>query len=383
MTTNEHNSLPEFSEDELVDLFGGESARWYQIAARTQVEEAIAAGKKRICVILPTGAGKTITSGLIFSSMSIRHSLGVPRGEKLKLLFVSHKHRLLTQAERTYAEAEDIELILHSAFAPIPDTLDWHITCIDEFQHEAMASIQLQLEKLGEKVIIGLTATPTRGDGMLLKYDVEVNPISREQAVKEGWLAATKIHSFVDVPTKDKTQVLTDIFTSYADQMGNTFVFVRTKKEVANITKVLTDLGHTAVGLLDQSEKELNTILDEFSAGKWKFIVNCGKLGEGIDVKGCTDVVLGRQLGSYILLNQIIGRTTRPDSESNVWELISPLSKSNLDCTIVVGTPESHRLVSKERGNWVERQFDYVGHQTSKMLGATDSATRQTVRVVR
>jgi superfamily II DNA or RNA helicase len=232
-----------------------------------------------------------------------------------------------------------------------------------------MSTIQYQLEKLGNHPIIGLTATPTRGDGCLLKYDVEVNPISREQAVKEGWLSPTHIHSFVDVSGHDKVNVLTDIFTAYSHQMGNTFVFVRTKKEVSAITLVLQNLGHAAVGLLNQTDKELNTILDDFSQGKWKFIVNCGKLGEGIDVRGCTDVVLGRQLGSYILTNQIIGRTTRPDSPSAVWELISPLSAGNIDSTVIVGIPESHRLVSKEGGKWIERAFNYVTHRTNKQLG--------------
>lgn len=367
--TTQLTASPEFTTEECIDLFGGVEGRWYQLAARNQVESALLAGSKRICVVLATGAGKTTTSGLIFSSPKIRKYLGVKPGEKLKLLFVAHKHRLLTQAERTYADAENIELILQSAFSPIPENLDWHITCIDEFQHEAMHMIQLQLEKLGERPIIGLTATPTRGDNLLLKYDVEVNPISREQAVKEGWLAPTHIHSFIDVSSRDKTKVLTDMFLSYAHQMGNTFVFVRTKKEVAAITEVLIQQGHTAVGLLDQTNKELDVILDDFSKGKWKFIVNCGKLGEGIDVKGCTDVVLGQQLGSYIKLNQTIGRTTRPDSSSAVWELINPLSSYNLDSTIVVGTPESHRLVSKERGNWVERTFNYVTHRTNKQLG--------------
>jgi len=52
-----------------------------------------------------------------------------------------------------------------------------------------------------------------------------------------------------------------------------------------------------------------------------------------------------------------------------VWELINPLSGRNLDTTVVVGTPEFHRLISKEGGEWVERAFDYVTHRTNKQLG--------------
>lgn len=232
-----------------------------------------------------------------------------------------------------------------------------------------MSTIQYHLDKLGDKPIIGLTATPDRADGCLIKFDIIVNPISREQAVAEGYLAPTHIHTFVDVPSKEKTVVLTDILENYAHEMGQTMVFVKTKKEVSAITNVLTTLGYDAVGVLTMSEKELNTTLERFSAGEVQFIVNCNKINEGVDVKGCTDVLLGRQFGSYPQLNQVIGRAARPDSECNVWELINPLSGRNLDTTVVVGTPESHRLVSKEGGEWIERQFDYITHRTNKQLG--------------
>lgn len=365
--------------EDLTELYGDKEVRWYQIAARNAVEIALEEDPTaRILVVLPTGAGKTVTSGLIFSSDRVKRAIGVPTDRKLKLLFIAHKHRLLSQAEIAYADAEGVEFISHSAFADLTqEDLDagWDITCIDEAHHEAMSTIQYHLDKLGDKPIIGLTATPDRADGCLIKFDVIVNPISREQAVEEGFLAPTRIHTFVDVPSKEKTMVLTDILENYSHEMGQTMVFVKTKKEVASITNVLTTLGFSAVGVLGQTEKELNGILEDFSAGTVQFIVNCNKINEGVDVKGCTDVLLGRQFGSYSQLNQVIGRAARPDSDCNVWELVNPLSGRNLDTTVVVGTPEYHRLVSKEGGQWIEREFDYITHRTNKQLGI-QSGTR-------
>lgn len=360
----------ETSDDDVGEMYGDRKVRWYQIAARNGVEAALEENPvARILIVLPTGAGKTITSGLVFSSRRVRRALKIKEDRKLRLLFIAHKHRLLTQAEQAYADAEGVEFISHSAFADLPEDLEVDIVCIDEAHHEAMASIQYHLDKLGNFPIIGLTATPDRADGCLIKFDTIINPISREQAVQEGFLAKTRIHTFVDVPSKEKVDVLTDIFENYAHQMGQTMVFVKTKKEVQAITTVLINLGYAAVGVLSQSEKELNALLDQFSAGTIKFIVNCNKINEGVDVAGCTDVVLGRQFGSYPQLNQVIGRAARPDSDCNVWELINPLSGRNLDTTVVVGTPESHRLVNKEGGRWVERQFDYINHRTNKQIG--------------
>lgn len=367
------NQSNELNAEQIEEMFGDKSLRWYQVAARNAVAVNLAAGKKRILIVLPTGAGKTATIASSMSYQPIREALAIADDRKLRVLFVAHNHRLLTQAEQTFAECNNVELILQSMFSDLtPELIEagWDVCVLDESHHESCSSFQYQLDKLGERPIVGLTATPDRPDGCLLKFDVIINPITREQAVEEGYLAPTKIHSFVDVPSKDKISVLTDMFENFGHEMGQTLVFVKTKKEVQAITTTLNDLGYTAVGLLSQNDREMDEVLNNFSAGNVQFVVNCSRISEGVDVKGCTGVVLGRQIGSYPLLNQIIGRAARVDvPECNVWELVNPLSSYNLDTTTIVGTPELHRLVSKEGGKWVERHFDYITHRTNKQLG--------------
>ena len=105
-----------------IELYGNKAVRWYQLAARNGVEAALEQNPNaRVLVHLPTGAGKTITSGLIFSSSRVRKALNIDPNRKLRLLFIAHKHRLLTQAELAYAEAENIEFIPQSVFSDIPD----------------------------------------------------------------------------------------------------------------------------------------------------------------------------------------------------------------------------------------------------------------------
>jgi superfamily II DNA or RNA helicase len=341
-------------------MYGDKEVRWYQLAALHAVEEALEQSKTRVLIELPTGAGKTITSGIVFSSPRVRAALGIASNKPLRLLFLAHRHRLLTQAEAAYAEAHNVEFIPHSAFQSIPDNLEWDIACIDECHHEAMMSIQVQLDRLGDRPIIGLTATPDRADGCVIKFDTIINPISREQAVAEGYLAETNIHSIVDAPAKSKVPVTRMIIDNYGEEFGQTMMFFRTKKEVREVTAYLIERGYKAVAILDQTEQELDQLLNDFSDGKHQFIVNCNKINEGIDVKGCTDVYLGRAYGSYPQLNQVIGRAARPDSDCNVWELINPLSGRNLDTTVVVGTPARHRLISRRHNEWTENEFDYV-----------------------
>ena len=222
------NEVEETSSEDLAVMYGDKEVRWYQIAALHQVEDALERGIKRILVELPTGAGKTITSGLIFSSDRVRKSVGIKKGKNLRLLFVAHKHRLLTQAEESYAAASNVEFIAHSAFQDIPADLEWDVACIDEAHHEAMQTIQYRLDRMGNKPIIGLTATPDRADGLLIKFTCIVNPISREQCVKEGWLAPTYLNSIIDTPYQDKVPVTKMIYDHFGKEFGQTMMFFRT-----------------------------------------------------------------------------------------------------------------------------------------------------------
>lgn len=345
---------------ELDVLYGDKRVRWYQVAAVHGVENALEMGVMRILIVQPTGCGKTLTSGLVFSSDRVRKALGIKDDRKLRLLFIAHKHRLLTQAEQTYAAASNVTFIPHSAFQDLPDDCEWDIACIDEAHHEAMATIQYRLDKLGRKPIIGLTATPDRADGCLIKFEEIINPISREEAVAQGYLAQTYLNSIVDTPAADKVPVTKMIINEFLEEFGQTMMFFRTKKEVREIADFLASKGKKVCAIIAQSDTALDTLLNDFSDGKVQFLINCNKINEGVDVKGCTDVFLGRSYGSYPQLNQVIGRASRPDSDCRVWELVNPLSGRNLDTTVVVGTPERHRLISKRRGKWVQQDFDYV-----------------------
>jgi superfamily II DNA or RNA helicase len=321
--------------------------------------------------VVTHNCGKTLTVAAAMSDPQIRSALNI-HDRKLKVLFVSHMHRLLSQAEKAFVDDNNVEFIPQSLMSNIPQAVldaGWDICVLDECSREGCTTFQHQLEHLGDGIIIGLSATPERADGLLVKFEEIIETISREQAVAEGYLAPTNIHSFVDVSGKDKVEVLTDIIKEYSHEMGQTMVFVKTKKEVVSIAVLLRDLGYKVVGLLSQTGPVVDNILDRFSAGDIQFIVNCNRLNEGVDVKGCTDVLLGRQFGSYGQLNQVIGRAARPDSPCSVWELINPLSSTNLDSSVVVGTPESHRLVYKERNNWLQKEFDYISHKTNKQLG--------------
>lgn len=360
--------------------FGDKLCRHYQISSTHQVEDAfVNQGAQRVLLVSPTGSGKSNMSGMICNSLVIRKFCGVSNEldhnghykENLRVLFVAHRDRLLQQAVVTYAATNGVELITQSMFSDIPVGVierGWHLTIFDESHHESCNNFQYKLEQLTQNPknalgfipLIGMTATPDRADGMLIKFDIIVTAISREQAVAEGWLAETYLYSFVDPTNRaNKVPMLTDIFEHYHQQMGRGIAFVATKAEASELTDNIRRVtGKRTFNAVDVSDAVLNKVLDDFSLGQWDFIVNCGKLGEGVDVKGCESVILGESVNSFPKLSQIVGRASRPDSDCRIFEMVNPL-RDNLDTTVIVGEPKVHKLIYKRSGKWVEREFDY------------------------
>lgn len=344
--------MTKITEQQEVEIFGDKESRWYQVAARNMTFNALEEGHRRICIVQPTGSGKTLTAGLVLIDDRIRKFVGVPEGKPIKVLFASHRHRLLSQAEATYASEELIEIIPQSIASPIPESLEFHLVVIDEAHHESTLSFQHQLERLTQAPIVGLTADLNRNDSRLCKFSKIIEPITREEAVKQGFLARTYVHTFVDSPSRTHVEICTDIIKNHHVEMGQTMVFVRTKGEAADLVKRIKDMGLTADYLVDVSESKLNEMLADFEKSGHQFAVSCMKLGEGVDVKGCQSVLIGRTLKSRNLLNQLIGRAARPDSICCVYEIVNPLASNNLSAISIVGTPEQHTFHYKVRGEW-------------------------------
>lgn len=339
--------------DKLVtEMFGDKEARWFQISVRNQTHAALIEGHTRICIIQPTGTGKTISSGLILIDDGIREVLGVDDNEDLIVLFVSHRKRLLTQAEKTYADCEKLKVIPHSMMSELPIGIKFHVVIIDECHHEATLSFQHQLERISEAPIIGLTATPDRNDGRLCKFSKFIEPLTREEAVKQGFLAESDVFTFVDSPTKTHVEISLDIIKHHHMNMGQQMVFCKTKEEAEELATGIRGMGLTCELLVDISEKELNKKLAEFEEKKHQFSISCMKLGEGVDVKGCEGILIARTLKSRGLLNQFIGRAARLGSDCRVYEIINPLASDNISAVDIVGVPRSHKFFYKVRGVW-------------------------------
>lgn len=145
--------------------------------------ERVLHGRHRNLVVAATGTGKTVVAALDYRRL-VRETYA----RNLTLLFVAHRKEILTQARRMYQEVLTDptfgELLVggdqpagwRHVFASIQslsaqrlgsiDPSHFDVIVIDEFHHAEAASYRRLLDHVRPLELLGLTATPERGDGV-------------------------------------------------------------------------------------------------------------------------------------------------------------------------------------------------------------------------
>lgn len=153
---------------------------------QTQILEALDAeravhDRHRNLVVAATGTGKTVVAALDYARLRAT----LPRS---RLLFVAHRREILEQSRRTYravlAEGAfgetyvggdrperwthvfaSVQSLAAYGVEKIPaDHFD--VVVVDEFHHAEAATYRRLLDHLRPRELLGLTATPERGDGV-------------------------------------------------------------------------------------------------------------------------------------------------------------------------------------------------------------------------
>jgi superfamily II DNA or RNA helicase len=140
-------------------------------------------GRHRNLVVAATGTGKTVVAALDYRASCDRSTATQP-----PLLFVAHRKEILEQSIRTYREVladpsfgelyfggtrperwnhvfASVQSLNSYGIENIP-TDAYEVVVIDEFHHAQAATYRRILAHLAPKELLGLTATPERGDGM-------------------------------------------------------------------------------------------------------------------------------------------------------------------------------------------------------------------------
>lgn len=146
--------------------------------------ERMVHGRRQNLVVMATGTGKTIVAGLDYRRL---RSQGIGT-----LLFVAHQDRILRQSLRVFRQVlrdgtfgelfvdgqrpsqwQHVFASVQSLHARGIDDWDpgrFDMVIVDEFHHAEAATYQRLLRHLQPKILLGLTATPERADGLDVRH---------------------------------------------------------------------------------------------------------------------------------------------------------------------------------------------------------------------
>ena len=323
--------------------------RPYQIESIKAVKREWANGHKKTLLVLPTGCGKTI----VFSHIA-RDCVWENNN---RVLILAHRGELLEQAADKLKKATGLTAVLEKAeetsvgkWAKVVVgsvqtmmrekrlknfTKDYFGTIIIDEAHHALAnSYKNILEYFKNANVLGVTATPDRGDKKNLGeiFESLAYEYSLSKAIKEGFLCPIKAQTIpleldiksVKIEAGDyKAADLGNSLEPYLDAIAKEIKAYVTNGERKK-TLVFLPLVHTSKKLCDilnalnirAAEVNGNSpdraeILQDFHNGKYDILCNSMLLTEGFDEPEIDCVIVLRPTKSRNLYCQMVGRGTR------------------------------------------------------------------------
>lgn len=319
--------------------------RPYQEEARAKVQQEWKEGRKRTLLVLPTGCGKTIVFSKIIEDR-------VKMGERV--LVLAHRSELLEQASDKLMTATGLGTALEKAentsigswFRVVVGSVQtmqrekrlskfpsnhFDTIVIDEAHHAISDGYQRVLEHFGEANVLGVTATPDRGDMRNLGsyFDSLAYEYPLVDAIKSGYLSkitAITIPLELDLSTVSQQAgdfkaseigtALDPYLNQIADEMvkqckdRKTVVFLPLVKTSQKFRDILNAKGFKAAEVNGES-KDRAEVLEDFDKDKYNVLCNSMLLTEGWDCPTVDCVVVLRPTKVRALYSQMVGRGTR------------------------------------------------------------------------
>lgn len=289
--------------------------RAYQRDQNARVYAAFSAGHRRVISQMPTGAGKTATSVDL-----IRHELS----QGHRIIFAAHRDSLVTDTARRLGLDCGIIAAGHRATpAPVQVcslgtlharglTPPADLVILDE-AHISMASTHRSwLQRYPEARILGLTATPERGDGQPLgdEWDALVQGPSIRALTDAGYL----VRSHMVVPRgQGRGDAAAEIRRLGVPGSHRVLVFSESIDEAKALSCRLRTAGYRVAevyGSTSHARRELTR--EQLRAGELDVLVGVGVFVEGWDEPSVDVVVLDAAFGHVGKYLQAIGRGVRP-----------------------------------------------------------------------
>lgn len=318
----------------------------FQERAVANCRAALAAGNRRIILPLPTGGGKTVIAASMIRSA---------RAKDKDVLFFAPRRELIKQASRKFHAARISHGVIMAgqSHSIMPRTqiasCDTFLSRVvrrksvdlpradliiaDEFHLYDSPTRRSILEMYSGVPIIGLTATPARGNGKGLAgiADVIVECDTYGDLIRDGYLTppryfapsepdlrAVKLGRDGDYDEGQLEKVMTPLIGDIIENWKrlaygeSTVVFCVTRAHARHVCEEFVKIGVAAEYLDGETHNdEREAILARVDSGETTVLVNVFVATFGLDIPRLKVAVLARPTKSIVLYFQIVGRVLR------------------------------------------------------------------------
>jgi DNA repair protein RadD len=307
---------------------------------------------KRIIIVAPTGSGKTVIGGAITKDYVARHKT---------VLVLAHRREIVRQ---TVKKLRDLGIwcgIIQAGedampMAPVQvasvQTLwarairsermelpEADLIIVDECHHAAAKTWRKILDAYPDAIILGLTATPCRGDGRGLGgiFETIIECPQVAELIKLGFLVKPRVYApanpdLTGVETRqgdyvvsqleermDKDKLVADIVSTWHKhgERRRTVCFATGVGHSVHLRNEFLASGVRAEHIDGETPKqERDATLARLATGEIELVTNCMVLTEGWDMPEVGTCILARPTKQMGLYRQMIGRVLRPHPES-------------------------------------------------------------------
>lgn len=305
--------------------------RDYQISAINNVHKAWAQGYKRPCVVMPCGAGKSVT----VAEMAKRTTLN---GKQV--LFLVHRQELCEQIYNTFCDygvdMTKCEVgMVQTVSRRLERMLKPSLIITDENHHCLAASYRKIYDRWSDVHCVGVTATPVRlnGGGLgevndkliigptvrqlierkcLADFDYYAPPVSDLSGLKakrSGDFTPEDIEKALNKP-----KIYGDVISYYRQlaQDKQAICYCATINHSRTMAEEFNRSGISAAHIDgDTPSARRSEIIQQFRRGELKILCNVDLISEGFDVPDCAASILMRPTKSLTLYIQQAMRSMR------------------------------------------------------------------------